>query len=100
APTVIYEVVKTSCEIIYVDNPAKLPPVDKISETREPIILADILVPQEYLGNVMTLCIEKRGVQKKLLYIGKQIALSFELPMSEVVLDFFDRLKSASRGYA
>ncbi|MEX2353563.1 MAG: elongation factor 4, partial [Gammaproteobacteria bacterium] len=100
APTVIYEVVKTSGEIIYVDNPSKLPPVDKISETREPIILADILVPQEYLGNVMTLCIEKRGVQKKLHYVGKQVSLGFELPMSEVVLDFFDRLKSASRGYA
>jgi GTP-binding protein LepA len=100
APTVIYEVVKTSGETIYVDNPAKLPAVDKISETREPIILADILVPQEYLGNVIALCIEKRGVQKKMLYVGKQISLTYELPMSEVVLDFFDRLKSASRGYA
>ncbi len=100
APTVIYEVLKTSGEVLYVDNPAKLPAVDKISETREPIILADILVPQEYLGNIIALCIEKRGVQKKMLYVGKQISLTFELPMSEVVLDFFDRLKSASRGYA
>ena len=100
APTVVYEVVTTGSETIYVDNPALLPPVDKIVEIREPIIRADILVPQEYLGNVIALCIEKRGVQKKLQYLGKQISLSFELPMSEVVLDFFDRLKSVSRGYA
>ncbi len=100
APTVIYEVLNTAGEVLYVDNPSKLPPVDKIREMREPIILADILVPQEYLGNIIALCIEKRGVQKKMLYVGKQISLTFELPMSEVVLDFFDRLKSASRGYA
>ncbi len=100
APTVIYEVQLTSDEIIYVDNPSKLPPIDKISEIREPMIDADILVPQEYLGNVITLCIEKRGVQKKLHYVGNQIALTYALPMSEVVLDFFDRLKSVSRGYA
>jgi GTP-binding protein LepA len=100
APTVVYEVEVTNGEIIIVDNPAKLPPTDKINEIREPIIYADILVPQEYLGNVITLCIEKRGVQKKLQYLGNQISLGFELPMSEVVLDFFDRLKSASRGYA
>jgi len=100
APTVIYEILNTAGEVFYVDNPAKLPPVDKIRETREPIILADILVPQEYLGNIIALCIEKRGVQKKMLYVGKQISLTFEMPMSEVVLDFFDRLKSASRGYA
>jgi GTP-binding protein LepA len=100
APTVVYEVETTSGEIITVDNPAKLPPTDKIREIREPIIYADILVPQDYLGNVITLCIEKRGVQKKLQYLGNQISLGFELPMSEVVLDFFDRLKSASRGYA
>ncbi len=100
APTVVYEVETTNGEIVSVDNPAKLPPMDKIKEVREPIIYADILVPQKYLGNAITLCIEKRGVQKKLQYLGNQISLGFELPMSEVVLDFFDRLKSASRGYA
>ena len=100
APTVIYEVLTSSNEIISIDNPAKLPLPNKILEIREPIITADILVPQEYLGNVITLCIEKRGVQKKLQYLGKQISLSFELPMSEVVVDFFDRLKSVSRGFA
>jgi GTP-binding protein LepA len=100
APTVIYEVNLTSGETIYIDNPSKLPQLDKVNEIREPMINADILVPQEYLGNVITLCIEKRGNQKKLHYVGKQISLTFELPMSEVVLDFFDRLKSVSRGYA
>lgn len=100
APTVIYELETTSGEVIYIDNPASLPSVDRIHEIREPIIHADILLPQEYLGNVMALCIEKRGVQKKMQYVGKQISLTFELPMNEVVLDFFDRLKSASRGYA
>ena len=100
APTVIYEVETSAGEVIYVDNPTKLPSVDKIKEIREPIIRADILVPQEYLGNVIALCIEKRGEQKKLQYLAKQISLTFELPMSEVVLDFFDRLKSVSRGYA
>jgi GTP-binding protein LepA len=100
APTVVYEVETKNGEIITVDNPAKLPPTDKIKEIREPIIYADILVPQDYLGNVIKLCIDKRGVQKKLQYIGNQISLGFELPMCEVVLDFFDRLKSASRGYA
>lgn len=100
APTVIYEVLTTNNEVINIDNPAKLPAVNKILEIREPIITADILVPQDYLGNVITLCIEKRGIQKKLQYLGKQISLSFELPMSEVVLDFFDRLKSVSRGFA
>ncbi len=100
APTVIYELETTAGETIYIDNPARLPGVDKIHEIREPIIHADILLPQEYLGNVMSLCIEKRGVQKKMQYVGKQISLTFELPMNEVVLDFFDRLKSASRGYA
>ena len=100
APTVIYEVLTTNNEVISIDNPAKLPPPNKIIEIREPLIIADILVPQDYLGNVIALCIEKRGTQKKLQYLGKQIALSFEMPMSEVVLDFFDRLKSVSRGYA
>ena len=100
APTVIYEVETTNNEILLVDNPAKLPSSDKIKEIREPVIYADILVPQEFLGNVITLCIEKRGTQKKLQYLGNQISLGFELPLNEVVLDFFDRLKSVSRGYA
>ena len=100
APTVVYEVLTANNDLIHIDNPAKLPPVNKIQEIREPIITVDILVPQDYLGNVIALCIEKRGAQKKLQYLGKQIALAFELPLSEVVLDFFDRLKSASRGFA
>jgi len=100
APTVVYEVKTTSGDILYIDNPTRLPAIDKISEIREPVIHADILVPPDYLGNVMTLCIEKRGIKKKLQYLGKQASLSFDLPLNEVVLDFFDRLKSASRGYA
>ncbi|MEN8169596.1 MAG: translation elongation factor 4 [Pseudomonadota bacterium] len=100
APTVIYEVLTTKGEILKVDNPAKLPPVNIIDEIREPIITANILVPQEYVGNVMTLCVEKRGVQKNMQYMGNQVSLSYELPMNEVVLDFFDRLKSVSRGFA
>lgn len=100
APTVIYEVETHGGEIVMVDNPAKLPDVGTIIEVREPIILANILVPQAYLGNVINLCIEKRGVQKNMQYAGSQVSLSYELPMSEVVLDFFDRLKSVSRGYA
>lgn len=100
APTVIYELETTAGEIIYIDNPANMPAPDHIREIREPVIQADILLPQEYLGNVMALCIEKRGVQKKMQYVAKQISLTFELPMNEVVLDFFDRLKSVSRGYA
>jgi GTP-binding protein LepA len=100
APTVVYEVETGTGEVILVDNPARLPPPEKIADIREPVIRADILVPQEYLGNVISLCIEKRGVQKKMQYVGKQVALGFEMPLNEVVLDFFDRLKSASRGYA
>ncbi|MGZ8216044.1 translation elongation factor 4 [Methylomagnum sp.] len=100
APTVVYEVLKTDETTIQIDNPSKLPPPNEVVEIREPIIEANILVPQDYLGNVMTLCIEKRGVQKKMQYIGGQVAISFELPLSEVVLDFFDRLKSVSRGFA
>jgi len=100
APTVIYEVVNNKGDIEMVDNPSKLPPVNEIAETREPIIEANILVPQDYLGNVINLCIEKRGVQKRLQYLGSQVSLSYELPMSEMVLDFFDRLKSVSRGFA
>jgi len=100
APTVVYEVLTTAGETLYVDNPANLPERDKISELREPVVQADILVPQDYLGNVITLCIEKRGRQKRMQYLGNQVSLAFELPMNEIVLDFFDRLKSVSRGYA
>ncbi|WP_044024436.1 translation elongation factor 4 [Actinobacillus ureae] len=100
APTVVYEVVQTNGETIYVDSPAKLPPISNIAEIREPISECNMLVPQEYLGNVITLCVEKRGVQTNMVYHGNQIALTYEIPMGEVVLDFFDRLKSTSRGYA
>jgi GTP-binding protein LepA len=100
APTVIYEIQTTRGEVQQIDNPAELPPVNEIEEIREPVIMANILVPQDYLGAVITLCIEKRGVQKNMQYLGSQVSLNFELPMSEIVLDFFDRLKSVSRGYA
>jgi GTP-binding protein LepA len=100
APTVIYEVLTTKGEILMVDNPSKLPSLNQIDEIREPIIQANILVPQDYVGNVISLCIEKRGVQKNMQYLGKQVALTYEIPLSEVVLDFFDRLKSVSRGFA
>ncbi len=100
APTVIYEVLTTEGEIVNVDNPAKLPPVEKVRELREPIIIANILLPPDYVGPVMKLCLDKRGVQKKLLYLGNQVSMQWELPLAEVVLDFFDRLKSCSRGYA
>ncbi|CWW98819.1 GTP-binding membrane protein [Haemophilus influenzae] len=99
-PTVIYEVQLTNGEVVYVDSPAKLPPLNNIAEIREPIAECNMLVPQEYLGNVITLCVEKRGVQTNMVYHGNQIALTYEIPMGEVVLDFFDRLKSTSRGYA
>ena len=100
APNVVYEVVTKDGETLKVDNPADLPDPNRIEEMREPIITASILVPQEYVGNVITLCVEKRGVQKKMQYLGNQVALEYELPLAEVVLDFFDRLKSVSRGYA
>ncbi|QYJ77981.1 translation elongation factor 4 [Shewanella acanthi] len=100
APTVVYEVVLTSGETIYVDNPADLPAINNIEEMREPIVEANILVPKEYLGNVITLCIEKRGTQVNMVYHGNQVAVTYHLPMAEVVMDFFDRLKSTSRGYA
>ncbi len=100
APTVVYEVKLQNGETIKVENPADLPEPHKIIEIREPIILANILVPQEYLGAVIQLCIEKRGTQKRMQYSGKQVQIEFELPLAEVVLDFFDRLKSVSRGYA
>ena len=100
APTVVYEVLTTRNEILRIDNPAKLPPANEIAEVREPIIVAHILTPPDYLGAIITLCIEKRGAQRSLHYAGGHVQLSFELPLSEVVLDFFDRLKSVSRGFA
>ena len=100
APTVVYEVARTDGEIEYVDNPAKLPPANEIEEIREPIITANILVPPDHVGAVLKLCNDKRGVQRKMLYLGTQVSLQYELPLAEVVLDFFDRLKSVSRGYA
>jgi GTP-binding protein LepA len=100
APTVVFEVVKTTGEVERVDNPADLPDPSKLQEIREPIIQATILTPQDYLGNVIALCVEKRGMQKSIQYLGGQVQVIYELPMAEVVLDFFDRLKSVSRGYA
>ncbi|HEY9052637.1 MAG TPA: translation elongation factor 4 [Gammaproteobacteria bacterium] len=100
APTVVYEVLTTKGELVTIHNPADLPDISNIEEIREPIIRANILTPQDYLGNVITLCIEKRGVQHNMQYMGSQVALTYDLPLSEVVLDFFDRLKSVSRGYA
>ncbi len=100
APTVVYEVQLNDGSVILIDNPATLPDPGKFREVREPIIEAHILVPQDHLGNVISLCVEKRGVQKNMQYLGGQVQLVYELPMNEVVLDFFDRLKSVSRGYA
>lgn len=100
APTVIYELLDTNGNISYIHNPSQLLPPNELEEVREPIIQANILVPNEYLGDVITLCVEKRGVQKNMLYVGRQVSLTYELPLSEVVLDFFDRLKSCSRGFA
>ncbi len=100
APTVIYEVELNDGSVIQIDNPAELPDPAHINEVREPIIEAHILVPQDHLGNVINLCVEKRGLQKNMQYLGGQVQLTYELPMNEVVLDFFDRLKSVSRGYA
>jgi len=100
APTVIYEVLTKKNEIFLVDNPSKLPDPAVIEEMREPIVQANILVPQDHLGNVITLCAEKRGVQKDMQFLAGQVSLTYELPMNEVVMDFFDRLKSVSRGYA
>ena len=100
APTVIYEVLKKNGEVVRVDNPSALPDVGEIEEMREPIARCHILVPQDYLGNVITLCVEKRGVQRDMQFLGSQVSLTYDIPMAEVVLDFFDRLKSVSRGYA
>ena len=99
APTVIYEILKKDGEVVTVDNPSALPEPGDIDEMREPIARANILVPQEYLGNVITLCVDKRGVQKDMQFLGHQVSLTYDIPMSEVVMDFFDRLKSVSRGY-
>jgi GTP-binding protein LepA len=100
APTVVYEVLQTDGKVLEIDSPSKLPTPDKIAEIREPIITANILVPPDYVGGVLGLCSEKRGVQKKMQYLGTQVSLQYQLPLAEVVLDFFDRLKSTSRGYA
>ena len=100
APTVVYEVLLTSGDTVRVDSPSSLPAVTSIDEMREPIVLASILVPHEYLGNIISLCVNRRGVQRDMQFIGRQVSLKYELPMNEVVLDFFDKLKSASRGYA
>ena len=100
APTVIFEVETNTGEILQVDNPSKLPSVNEITELREPIISANILVPEKYVGAVIKLCIDKRGVQKQMRYLGGQVSIEYEIPLAEVVLDFFDRLKSVSRGFA
>ena len=100
APTVVYEIEQTDGEVIYIDNPADLPVVNKVNEIREPMIAANILTPQDYVGAVIGLCVEKRGIQKNMQYMGRQVSLTYDLPLSEVLVDFFDRLKSVSRGYA
>jgi len=100
APTVIFELLLRTGETITVDNPSRLPDPSTVDEMREPIVEASILVPQEYLGNVISLCVEKRGVQKEMQFLGGQVSLKYDLPMNEVVLDFFDRIKSVSRGFA
>ena len=100
APTVVYEIVTNKGETLHISNPSDLPDVGTIDEMREPICEANILVPKDYVGNVIALCVEKRGVQKDMQFIGGQVSLSYDLPMSEVVMDFFDRLKSVSRGFA
>ncbi len=100
APTVVYEVLKSDGSVMLLDNPAKLPAAHLIEEIREPIIVANILTPPDYIGNVITLCEEKRGVQRSIQYLATQVQISYEMPLAEVVMDFFDRLKSVSRGYA
>lgn len=100
APTVVYQIALRDGEVMEIENPSRLPEVSKIEEIREPIITASILVPNDYVGPVITLCTEKRGVQQNMQYMGRQVMLTYELPLNEVVMDFFDRLKSVSRGYA
>jgi GTP-binding protein LepA len=100
APTVVYQVLLRDGSVIEIENPSKLPDASKIEEIREPIITASILVPQEYVGPVITLCNQKRGAQRNIQYLGRQVMLTYEMPLNEVVMDFFDKLKSVSRGYA
>jgi GTP-binding protein LepA len=100
APTVVYELLKRDGEVTQIENPSKLPDTSRIEEIREPIILINLLMPQDYVGPVMTLCNGKRGIQKNMQYLGRQVMLTYEMPLNEVVLDFFDRLKSISKGYA
>jgi GTP-binding protein LepA len=100
APTVVYQVALRDGSVIEIENPSKLPDPSKIAEIREPMILAKILLPQEYVGPVLTLCNQKRGAQRNMQYVGRQVILTYELPLNEVVMDFFDKLKSVSRGYA
>ena len=100
APTVVYEVVMRDNSIVKVDNPSRMPETTKINEIREPIVTVNLYMPQEYVGSVITLCIGKRGVQMDMAYHGRQVKLVYEMPMGEIVLDFFDKLKSTSRGYA
>ncbi len=100
APTVVYQIVMRDGTVTEIENPSRMPDPSKIEEIREPIITATILVPQEYVGSVITLCISKRGLQKNIQYLGRQVMLTYEMPLNEVVMDFFDKLKSTSRGYA
>lgn len=100
APTVVYELLLKSGEVVQIENPSRLPELSRVEETREPVINVNLLMPQDYVGPVMTLCNNKRGLQKNMQYMGRQVMLSYEMPLNEVVLDFFDKLKSVSRGYA
>jgi GTP-binding protein LepA len=100
APTVVYELLLKSGEVIQIENPSRLPEPSRVEEIREPMIIVNLLMPQDYVGPVMTLCTNKRGIQKNMQYMGRQVMLSYEMPLNEVVLDFFDKLKSVSRGYA
>lgn len=100
APTVVYQIITTKGDTVMIDNPSQLPPSQQVKQMFEPIVRANILVPQDYLGQIITLCVERRGVQINMMYSGRQVSLTYDLPMSEVVSDFFDRLKSVSRGYA
>ncbi len=100
APTVVYELLLKNGEVVQIENPSRLPEPSRIEEIREPIIVVNLLMPQDYVGPVMTLCNNKRGIQRNMQYMGRQVMLSYEMPLNEVVLDFFDRLKSVSRGYA
>jgi GTP-binding protein LepA len=100
APTVVYEVLLRDGSTMEIENPSRLPDPSKVAEIREPVIIASILVPQDFVGSVLTLCTQKRGIQRNMQYMGRQVMLTYELPLNEVVMDFFDRLKSVSRGYA